>query len=161
MIQLLRLSRDEKGASRWLEPVIDRIRSMSDRFDGNADGLIDGIWKQYAEKSPFLGLFVGVDDDEIVGHALAFIQQWDARWVVWITQVEVDHPVERGLVQLVLAKLSEWAHEVNAKYKGQVNVEEMIFVTPRMNDAWARHSGFADYRFMKRRRIMPARGEQG
>lgn len=158
MTELLRIHRDAKGTSRWLEPVCERIRAMSARFDGNPEALVDDVWKQYAAKAPTLGLFVAIEDDQIVGHLLAFVRDWDGRWVGWIAQVEHDRVADRATVDGVIATLTDWIEQWNFSFatKG-FRVDEMIFCTPHMHDAWARHSGFTDYRSIKIRKIPASR----
>src|SRR3990167_10166356 len=156
MIELIRVHRDAKGTGRWLEPVCEHIRSMSARFDGNPDALVDEVYKKWAEKSPLLGLFVGIEDDQIVGHILAFIKEYDGRWVAWITEVESDQVVSRSFRDHTLAILGEWVHTFNFTYKAQgIYVGEMMNCTPHMKDAWSRHSGFLPYRFIMIRKIPP------
>lgn len=157
MIELVRVHRDAKGTTRWLEPVLDRIRAMSARFDGNADALVQDVWKLYAERSPYLGLFVGIEDEQIVGHALAFIREWDGRLVGWLTQVENDRIAGRELVDRVIATLGNWVEEWNFSFKSHgIRVEDLMMCTVHMNDAFARHSGFTDYRSIKMRKIPSA-----
>lgn len=154
MIELVRVHRDAKGTTKWLEPALERIRAMSARFDGNADALVNDVWKLYAEKSFYLGLFVGLDDEQIVGHVLAFIREWDGRMVGWITQVENDRIAGRDLIDHVLVTLGNWVEEWNFSFKNHgIRIDDLLFCTPRMDDAWARHSGFIDYRSIKQRKI--------
>lgn len=154
MTELVRVHRDGKGTTRWLEPVCERIHAMSARFDGNPDALVNDVHKQFAEKSPHLGLFVALDDDEIVGHVLAQIQIHDGRWVCWITQVEHDRRAGRQLIDSVLAVLTDFVELFNLTFKAHgVRVDEMLFTTPRMSDAWAEHSGFVPYRYLMVRKI--------
>ena len=156
MIEPVRIHRDAKGTMRWLEPALERIRTMSGRFDGNAEALVNDVWKQIAEKSQTVGLFVAIEDDRIVGHALGFVQQYDGRWVAWINQVEMDRPVDRVLRGELLAVLGAWVEEVNALVKSHgIHVDEMMICTPLRNDEFARHSGFTDYRYLKVRKIPP------
>lgn len=157
MTELVRIHRDAKGTTRWLEPVVARIHAMSARFDGNADALVDDVYKKHAEKSPFLGLFVALDDDEIVGHLLAFVQQWDGRWVSWITQCESDRPVNRAFRDHTLAVVAEWVELFNFSFKNHgIHVDDMMDCTPHMSDGWARHSGFTPYRYIMIRKIPSA-----
>lgn len=150
--ELIFLHRDCKGSGRWLEPALERIGRMSHRFDGNDEGLVTTVCKLHAEKSPALGLWVGVHEDRIVGHALAQIQQYDGRWVVWLTQVEADVPVGSAYRDRVLAAIEEWAAQFNASFKAQgIHVTEMLMSTPRMTSAWPRHSGFEPLRVIHRR----------
>lgn len=154
MTELVRVHRDAKGTTRWLEPACERIRAMSARFDGNADALVNDVHKQFAAKDPTLGLFVGLDEEQIVGHVLAFIQQYDGRWVCWITQVEHDRRAGRQLIDAVLASLTDFVEQFNYSFKNHgIRVDDMIFVTPRMTDAWAEHSGFIPYRYLMSRKI--------
>ncbi len=159
MTELVRVHRDAKGTTRWLEPVMDRIRAMSARFDGNADALVDDVWKRFAAKDPTLGLFVGVENEVIVGHVLAMIQPWDGRYVGWVTQVEHDHRAGRALIDAVLAVLTDWVEQFNFAFRNTqgVRVDEMIFVTTRPADVWAEHSGFTPYRYLMRRAIPGAK----
>lgn len=154
MTELVRVHRDAKGTTRWLEPACERIRAMSARFDGNADALVNDVFERFAKKDPTLGLFVGIEEEQIVGHVLAFVQPWDGRWVAWLTQCEHDRVADRTLVDGVLTVLTEWIETFNFSFKSNgIRVDEMLFCTPHMNDAWARHSGFTDYRSIKRRAI--------
>jgi len=154
MIEPVRIHRDAKGTMRWLEPALERIRAMSARFDGNAESLVNDVCKLHAEKSPLLGLFVAIEDEQVVGHALAFVRDWDGRWVAWVTQVEMDHPVDRVLRGELLAVLGRWVEEFNLAFKVQgIHVSEMMICTPLMHDGWARHSGFTPYRYLMIRKI--------
>ena len=154
MIELVRIHRDAKGTTRWLEPVLERIHAMSVRFDGNADALVNDVWKQVADKSPTLGLFVAIEDEQIMGHALGFIRDWDGRWVAWLTQVQLDHVVGHATHDQMLAFLGEWVEQFNLAFKAHgIHVAEMMDCTPLMHDAWARHSGFTPYRYLMLRKI--------
>lgn len=161
MIELRRLHRDQKDSTVWLDETIERIRRMSHRHGGNPDGLVEQVWKLYAEKAPSLGLWIGVDDGQIVGHMLAFVQQYDGRWVVWLTQVETDHSVDRHMHDLVMATLDDFAHTFNFLFKNQgIVVDEILMTTPHLmsdhrggaaRDVWDRFAGFQRYREVRRR----------
>ena len=158
MTELLRIHRDAKGTTRWLEPACERIRAMSARFDGNPDALVDDVHQRFAKKDPTLGLFVGVQDEQIVGHVLAFVQPFDGKWVCWICQVEHDQRAGRALIDAVIAALTDFCETFNYSFKTNgIVVEKMIFQTPRMTDAWAEHSGFTPFRYLMIRSI-PTRG---
>ena len=150
--ELVRVHRDAKGTTRWLEPALDRIRAMSSRFDGNPDALVEDVHQRFAKKDPTLGLFVGVEDDQIVGHVLAFIQTHDGKWVCWITQVSHDRRADRALIDTVLATLTDFVEQFNFSFKNHgIQVTRMLFQTPHMHDMWARHSGFTPYRYIMAR----------
>jgi len=154
MTELVRVHRDAKGTTRWLEPVCERIRAMSARFDGNPEALVDDVHARFAKKDPTLGLFVGIDGDEIVGHVLAMIQQHDGRWVCWITQVCHDARADRQLIDAVLATLTDWIEQFNFSFANHgITVNRMMFQTPHMNDMWGRHSGFTPYRYIMARDV--------
>ena len=154
MVELLRIHRDAKGTTRWLEPVCERIRNMSARFDANPQGLVDEVHKRFASKDPALGLFVGIENDEIVGHVLAIIEQYDGRWVAWIKQGEHDGRAGRAVIDAVLACLTEWVEVVNLAFKDHgIHVVDLLFSTPRMTDAWLAHSGFLPFRYLMQRKI--------
>ena len=155
MIDLIALSRDHKGSARWLEPAMERIRAMGNRWGGGGDALVDTVWQQYAAKSPALGLWVGVKADEVVGHCLADIRGWDGKAVAWVLQMEVDEPVNRAYRDYVLKTIDEWALEAARVLK--VVVDRQVMATPRMVDSWARLSGFTPFRVLHERPI-PRRG---
>ena len=155
--RLLRLSRTVPGSAQYLEEVFERIRQASVRFDGSGEALVHTTWKQYAEGTPLLGLWVAVDPcSHVVGHALGDIQVWSGRTVAWITQVVMDENADAGLRDQFLTECTLWVQQVNewAKSHQQTwQVSEVIMMSPRITDAWARHAGFEDYRHVYRRII--------
>lgn len=157
MIELTFLHRDLKGSTRLLEPVLDRIRAMSHRFEGDADALVNDVWKCFAEKSAMLGLWAALDGEMVVGHMLAFIKQWDGQWVGWVTQVEIDRPMTKESREAGLAALEDWVEQFNFSFKNQgVQISDILMSTPHPMEAMKRLFGFEEYRRIGRRRIRPA-----
>lgn len=161
--RLRQLRRDIPQSSQYLDAVMERIRQASLRFDGSGEALVNATWKQYADGTPILGLWVAVDTaGAIVGHALGDIQFWSGRTVAWISQVVVDSPaVGKDNPQLedeFLTSLRQWIEEVNGwakKHNQPWQVSELIMMSPRMTDAWARRAGFEEYRRVYRHIIRP------
>ena len=127
---------------------------MSARFDGNPDALVDDVAKRWAAKDPTLGLFVGIDGEDIVGHVLAFVREHDGRWVGWLCQVEHDRRARRPLIDACVAVLTDWIEMFNFAFANHgIHVDSMMFQTPHMNDMWGRHSGFTPHRYLMIRKI--------
>ena len=149
------LQRDDTGSSQWLDAVTYRIHSFSKRMNGNADVLVNTVWKLYAEKSPLLGLWVWITDDKrLIGHALAKVEEFDGRLVGWVTQVEMDEPATRNEKELGITTLENWVRNLNQLYQAQgIKVTELMMISKRMNDPWARHAGFELYRAIFRREV--------
>jgi hypothetical protein len=156
MIDLVQVSREHKGSAKWLESALERVRNMAARWGTGADGLVNEVWKAFAASSPALGLWVGIQDDEIVGHALADIRFYDGTPVVWVLQVETDIVVGRAYRDFILKTIDDWG--LAASKAMNLTVIDSLMSTPRINDAWARHSGYEPYRVIHRRRI-PKRAE--
>lgn len=155
-MDLVLLHRDTKGSARWLETAVDRIRDSSRRFEGDAEALVNDVWKLYAERSPALGLWVVVEGERVVGHLLAFIRQWDGQHVAWVTQLVIDaQPVSREFREDGIRALEAWVEQFNLAVRAQPNlqVDTMMMSTPRSAAAWLRHYGFEDYRTLCRRRV--------
>lgn len=156
-IEMTVLHRDSKGSTRLLEPVLDRIRAMSHRFEGDADALVNDVWKCFAERSAFLGLWAGLDGEEVIGHMLAFIKQWDGQWVAWVTQLEVDRPMTKALREAGVAALEEWVEQFNFSFQNQgVRINDILMSTPHSLKAMRRLFGFEEYRSIGRRHLRPA-----
>src|SRR3989304_5876641 len=100
-MDLIQFNREPKGSVRWWEPARERVHRMSRRFDGDADALVNQVWKLLAEKSAALGFWVGVEDEQLVGPVLGIVQPFDGRWVLWVTQAESDGRQRRVPVLLV------------------------------------------------------------
>jgi hypothetical protein len=155
---LRRLRRSDKDSSKYLDAVMDRIGSTSRQFDGSGDALVNSTWKLYAENSPLLGLWVATDDldDDIVGHALGDIEQWSGRTVAWISQVMMDMITPQSIKLSAMAAFDNWVDEVNewaVANKLPWKVTEILMMSPRMSESWARHSGFDLYRQVYRRLV--------
>ena len=156
-MELTFVHRDSKGSSRLLEPLLDRIRAMSHRFEGDAEALVTEIWKGFAEKSAMLGLWAALDGDQLIGHMLAFLKTWDGQWVAWVTQVECDRPTAKEFRESALAALEDWVEQFNFSFQNQgVRIDTILMSTPRDTEAWFRNFGFEEYRQIRRRRIRPA-----
>ena len=163
MLELVWLSRDVKGATAWLEPALDRIRSMCVRFNGKPDVLAAKVWNCYAQGLPDMGLWLIVDTppegpNQAVGHLLVFANLWNDDYVGWVVQLEVDppHRTPRALREQGLEELDQWAARFNAAYASKgIAVREFLMSTKRDHDAWARLFNFDDFRTIKRR---PVRG---
>ena len=157
-MDLIQLHRDHKGSVRWLEPALERVHRMSRRFDGDADALVNQVWKLLAEKSAALGFWVGVEDEQIVGHVLAIVQPFDGRWVLWVTQAENDVRITRAFHDLVLGTLEDFCETFNYSFAAQgLKLDRMLMTTPRNGAAWARHSGWEEYREIRQRLLRPAK----
>lgn len=154
---LRRLRRSESGSSRYLDEVMTRIGDASRKFDGSGEALVHGTWKLYAEGTPLLGLWVALSPlDKVVGHALGDIESWGGRTVAWITQVVMDEIAPADLKTQMMDEFDRWVHEANQwaeTNKLSWRVTELLMMTPRMSDAWARHAGFEMYRTVHRRMV--------
>lgn len=155
---LRRLRRTDTGSSKYLDEVMGRIEHASRQFDGSGEALVNSTWKLYAENSPLLGLWVATDDsdDSIVGHMLGDIEQWGGRTVAWITQVVMDNITPQTLKHQAIDAFDNWVAEVNQwseSNKLPWRVSELLMMSPRLTDAWARHAGFDLYRNVYRRLV--------
>jgi hypothetical protein len=134
---------------------------MSHRMGGNAQLLKAQVWELFAKKSPLLGLWLAIRDDQVIGHALAQMQTWDGRLVAWINQVEMDKVAGLALKDDFINSVETWVHMVNQQLK-QHNaqaelVKEIMMVTRRgtstLFDHWSRHAGFDPYLTIYRREV--------
>ena len=131
---------------------------MSCRFNGDPDTMVKDVWEQLASRSHGLGLWVGIDGDEVVGHLLAFIRLHDGQWVVWVSQVEADTQVTRELKNHVLGVLGDFADQWNLVYSKPPHnaaVWRMRMCTPRSVSVWGRYLGFEEYRVEMQRELRP------
>ena len=153
--RLLSLTRDDQASATYLYPLLTRIRLMSHRMGGNPDTLLDEVWKLFAAKSPHLALWVALDAaDTLIGHALAELKTWDNRYVLWINQVDMDVHAGRELRDLCLIVLENYVQHLNTLLPASTpKIKDIIMCTPRMNDGWARHTGFEPYRAIFRREV--------
>lgn len=154
---LKRLRRADPGSSRYLDEVMTRIGDTSRKFDGSGEALVHGTWKLYADGTPLLGLWVALSPmDRVVGHLLGDIESWGGRTVAWITQAVMDDIAPSDLKQSMMDELDGWVHEANQwamTNKLPWQVTELLMMTPRDANAWARHTGFELYRTVHRRLV--------
>lgn len=155
--KLVRVHRDTKGATKYVEEAVSRIAAMSERHGGDAVWLSQHVWNLFAQRSHLLGLWVRVDakTDEIVGHLIATIQQWDGENVAWIHQAENEgSTMDQAAWNLGLFELKRWVEEVNAALPaGTEKVKRMLFSTPHDPRFFERRVGFKVYRHLLERRI--------
>lgn len=155
--RLIRVSRQHSGSGQYLEPLMQRIGVMSSQFDGAGSTLVVQTYRLYADGTPYLGLWAAVDEhNEVVGHALGDIEFWNGRMVAWVSQVKMDGPAGYALKEVFMFALDAWVREANdyAKQHNQTwQVSEVMMMTPRMTEGWARHSGFDVYRTVYRRNV--------
>ena len=157
-MNLVRISRDHKGSLRYLEPVLDRIRAMSRRFNGDPDIMVTDVWDCLSKRSQALGLWAGVEADDTLGHLLMFIRIHDGQWAGWISQCEVDTPVSRGVKDQVVGAMADFVDQWNLAYgKSPHNalVTKFRMCTPRSEEAWGRYLGFTHYRNEMERSVHP------
>jgi hypothetical protein len=159
---LKRLRRDMPGSGQYLDEVMERIGHASRQFDGSGDELVTKTWKLYADGTPLLGLWVALNDaGQIIGHAVGDVQIWSGRTVAWITQVVMDETAPLSLKQQFMNAVDGWVVEVNqwALHKNPQHTifNEIIIMSPRMTNAWARKAGFEEYRRVYRRFVRPAK----
>lgn len=158
MRELIRLERDHKGSAQYLEAAIARIRQFSHLAGGKPDALVATVWKLYGAADKGLGLWVVLEDGEIIGHMLVLLRTWDDEWVGWVTHLEMDapHQLGRAWIALGLGALEGWVHEVNATpaaASAGIKVERLMMSTFRDADAWARAFGFAHHRALCARKV--------
>lgn len=153
---LVRLRRDEPDTAARFAAVIERIRRMAYRHDGNGDLLVNEVWNAYAQKDPTYAVWAVIAfDGTIIGHALAKIVDYDGKWVGWVKQVEMDTPSAKLLKEQFLDAVNRWIREVNlALEPRKIEVRDLMMSSPRMTDGWARHAGFEPYRMVYRRRVI-------
>lgn len=156
--QFVRVKRGQVSSALF-DLVVTRIARMSSRFGGEAQALVDTVWRLYAENAPILGLWVAIENGQLVGHVLGMASQWDGRMVAWVNQAEMDeghsHPY---FIEEQLTALDAWVHEMNAWYaeqKAHVVIREEMMQTPWIEraKAWARGFGFEPYRLICRREV--------
>ena len=155
-MEMVRVHRDVKGATKYLEGAVARIASMSERHGGDAAWLSQHVWNLFASRSPLLGLWVRVDrDDEIVGHLVATAQSWDGESVAWVHQAENDGPpLGRDFWDQGVAELNRWVREINASLpSGAPQVRRLLFSTPHDPKFFERRAGFTVYRHLLERRV--------
>lgn len=155
-MELVRVHRDVKGSTKFLESAVARIAAMSERHGGDAAWLSQHVWNLFAQRSPLLGLWVRVSQsDEVVGHLVATIQQWDGENVAWIHQAENDGPpLTQDWWNACISELTRWVGDVNsALSKEAVPVRRLLFSTPHNPKIFERRGGFSVYRCLLERRV--------
>ena len=102
-----------------------------------------------------LGLWVRLEDDQIVGHMVGTIQQWDGENVAWIHQAENDGaPMDQEFWNRSLAELTQWVRDVNASLPPNTpSVHRMMFSTPHDPRLFERRAGFRVYRHLMERKV--------
>jgi len=156
MRELLRLERDTKGSALHLEAALERVRQFSHLANGKPDALAATVWKLYAANDKGLGLWVVLEDGQIVGHMLVLLRTWDDEWVGWVTHLDIDppHQLGRAWIDQGLEALDQWAREVNVVGEAAgVKVTRCMMSTYRDTDAWARAFGFRDFRSLRVREV--------
>lgn len=152
MVELIRLRRDTKGSTRYVEDAVARIHAMSELHGGDAEWLSQHIWNLYAQRSPLLGLWVRVQDGEVVSHLVATVQTWDGENVAWIHQAQNDGPaMDQPWWNLCVDELKRWIAEVNTAMP-QAQVRRMLFSTPHDPKFFERRAGFRVYRHLLERK---------
>jgi hypothetical protein len=157
---LIPIHREQPNSAALFAVVIQRIEAMSHRLGGNGAHLKQQVWDLYAKNSSLLGLWAAVKDDQVIGHALGQVQQWDGRWVAWINQVEMDTHAGKALKDTFLTSVENWVHLINQQCQ-QANstdrIREIFMVTRRgaanSFDHWSRHAGFDPYLTIYRREV--------
>ena len=155
-MEMVRVHRDVKGATKYLEGAVARIAAMSERHGGDAAWLSQHVWNLFANRSPLLGLGVRVDrDDEVVSHLVATIQVWDGENVAWVHQAENDGPpLDKSFWDRGLSELCAWVRTVNATLPaGTPPVQRLLFSTPHDPRFFEKRAGFRVYRHLLERRI--------
>lgn len=155
-MELTRVHRDVKGATRYLEAAVARITAMSVRHGGDAEWLSQHVWNLFAQRSNLLGLWVRTDkNDDVIGHVVATIQQWNGENVAWIHQAENDGPpLDRAFWNRGLAELHTWVASVNASLQpGTQSVRRLLFSTPHDPKVFDRCAGFRVYRTLMEREV--------
>lgn len=155
-MELLRVHRDVKGATKYLEAAVARIAAMSERHGGDGTWLSQHVWTLFAARSPLLGLWVRVDNvGEVIGHLVATVQQWDGENVAWIHQAENDGPpLDRDFWEHGLGELRAWIRSVNTSLpEGTPAVQRCLFSTPHDPRFFEKRGGFRVYRHLMERRL--------
>ena len=155
-MDLIRVHRDVKGATKYLETAVARIAAMSERHGGDAVWLSQHVWNLFASRSQLLGLWVRIDEkNEVVGHLVATVQVWDGENVAWVHQAENDGtPLDRAFWDRGMSELRSWASTVNATLSRDTTpVQRLLFSTPHDPRFFEKRAGFRVYRTLMERRI--------
>lgn len=158
-LTLVRLSRDHKDSTLYVDLALARARAMAERSGANATLWVDELWKLYAQRSPALGLwaFLGegpvVGDVGVVGHMVATIQVWDYEYVAWVNQVELDERVSQAVWDRALRALDGWVAEANAGLKPEQRVRRFMMTTAHPK-VFERKAGFRSVRTMMERALV-------
>ena len=155
-MEFIRVHRDVKGATKYLEATVARIAAMSERHGGDAVWLSQHVWNLFASRSLLLGLWIRVDEhDEVVSHLVATIQVWDGENVAWIHQVENDGtPLDRAFWDRGMSELRSWASAVNVTLpQGTPPVQRLLLSTPHDPRFFEKRGGFRVYRTLMEKRI--------
>lgn len=154
---LRRLHRTVAGSSAYLDTVLERVRQASVRFGGHGESLVLQTWKQYAEGTPYLGLWVVLQADQVMGHALADIRNWDFQTVAWVTQVVLDEAAPPTMKTHFLHVLDHWVKDVNqhsiALNPNWKPVTRILMLTGRDAKAWEKHAGFQSHLTLMQRDV--------
>ena len=154
-LEIVRLQRDELGHADLFTKVLRRMRTFSESMGvavGNAEEV---IWKQFAEKSPLLGLWVAHRGGVIEAHLHADIRPWNGANVAWIAQAKIDDPKFWAADQVteVLNQVMQWVRDLNVEFP-QLGVQEILFNTFRDAKVWQRRFGFVPHSTLLARKLL-------
>lgn len=148
-MRLVRIRRDDADALRWLHEVMRRIRAMVQRHSGDHETFVTQVWTLLAQRSPYLGLWAGVEHDRLVGHMVATVQQWDHEYVGWVHQLEMDRPSTQAEWDAGMEALREWAADASHALVTQgATLSRLLMTTPHNPKVFMRRGGWQPFRTM-------------
>ena len=151
---IIRLHRTIPHTVPFLDQTITRICLFNLRYGGNPTELREIIWNRFAGGIQSMGLFADIQQGQVVGHVLGFVERWDGKSVAWISQAEHDYHMTRQIRDLWLAYIKDWIRQVNVSVQDPTkHIKEILFITKRPSDAWVRHTGFEPYRTIMRMEV--------
>ena len=148
-----RLSRGQQFHAGLFDQVCGRIKKLADRLGGNGSGLVDALWKAFAERDPTKQVWVLCEEGQIIGHLYAELQHKNNEWIVFIIQEEVDDStkLKKATIDLIVADLMSWAKNLSAQHNIPIN--RVFMETHQPSEGWMRRYGFTEYSTIYQRRI--------
>ena len=151
-----RLDRDLPGHAALFAQFANRVRAMSQRLNGNAEGLYTSIWEAFGKKDPRVAFWAFVNTQgQMVGHFLADIRHVNAEWICYVIQEAIDDPqgVSQGLTDAVICDLEHWIRSIRMTTNQEVPITRILMETCRPGTQWTKRYGFTEHSRIYERRV--------
>mgnify|MGYP001619630912 CR=1 FL=1 len=148
MLKIIRIQRDDVESWKWVPYTLERIEKFCHLMDVESEpsDISHLVRTLFSVGDPRLGLWIAVEEDQIVGHLFATPEPWgDARpcRYVLIRQAWVDKGVD-GRIESgrVFQEVKVWAKSLG--------VSRLVMLTHRDEGAFMRRWGFKEYKALMR-----------